>query len=1374
MERYPSGVSTPTSTSENAFGKSRVQSLDPAREDYARRKAQLEQEVAALDEAVAYREIEEDQRLHEESMRFLKNSESPGLSKNSNGVSAHPYHNAGSALNNPVGFAAYAAEGSTPFRRNLPPEDLYSQQDQQPNTSSRLTLDSPDHLTKRLPKLVDGEVSSGSASSPSRNSLIHSPPQLKPCDNTKKRRRASTSLAGENALKSIRTTPSPAMTGTTTPSSLESFEIAKDSDLYRLLGGDPNEHLYEFKEEQRLYERALLVKREQERRDAEFARQLDRQFNSTQNPPSGGRVESLPGHLVDSNATSQCTLDQNGRLCRDPAEPSPSIMKKEQAPPYAWPLEQDSRQFLTHPTTKHETSAGASNQGNTGAQTPIFASNYNDYIDLRSDNDEKFGSPNSDVVVVDSGSWQDNGRRHRQHQPLPWPQTASGDWNSRSLNIDQSLAGNPYLPEGDLNYANSGGAGVYDNGTSDGYGTSSNHSGWGSLAQMGQNFYGAAKGTWDTVSSNLGQHLPSFPGLAAGYDNSVYSSGLMGSPSPSMFNDSAVVGQSDQILAHRLMNHHAINPDDPSNRTVVDRYVDRVNYLANDPTRTASEIKNLLENIRPDEELPPENREGTPDAMTYALMEHQKLGLAWMKSMEEGSNKGGILADDMGLGKTIQALALLVSRRSSDARRKTTLIVAPVALMKQWEREIRTKLKSGFNHKLSTYVLHGTGRGASWDHLRSHDVVLTTFGTLATEFKRKEAAEKAKISNPAWRPLGRADHLPLLGDECLWYRVIIDEAQCIKNKSTKAAQGACALHSLTRWCLSGTPMQNSPSEIYSLIRFLRIKPYNSQERFNHDLARPLKSNMADEKAKGMRKLQALLKAVLLRRNKKSQIDGKPILSLPERTTEIQAAELSDDELAFYTALESNTQLQFNKYLKAGTVGRNYSNILVLLLRLRQACCHPHLIKDFGISNSTTDITIQDLVNFAKDLQPDVVTRIIEQGAPNNQEALECPVCMDMTENATIFIPCGHNTCSECFTRISDPSQAIADGYEGGRGDIKCPNCRGKVDTSKVTSHNAFKKVHMPEQFGHVDEDLQEDVGTDEPSDSDDEFSDEEDSEGDLRSFVVPDDIVEDSATTDEFQAGNTHESHPNDGVPFKTRTQPSEHSVKHKGKGKLKGKGKEKPTHKPRPTLAQLKKEGARNAKSRRRYLARLKKDWKSSAKIDRTMEILRAIQDRGQGEKTIVFSQFTSLLDLLEVPIFDAGWNCKRYDGSMSPQARNEAVLDFTDKNDCKIMLVSLKAGNAGLNLVAASEVIILDPFWNPYIEEQAVDRAHRIGQMRPVHVHRVLVKETVEDRILALQEKKRQVIEAALDEKASENIGRLGTRELAFLFVSIHGFRF
>lgn len=323
--------------------------------------------------------------------------------------------------------------------------------------------------------------------------------------------------------------------------------------------------------------------------------------------------------------------------------------------------------------------------------------------------------------------------------------------------------------------------------------------------------------------------------------------------------------------------------------------------ILHDPRQTEEDLKKLLENIRPDEDLPAEMRVDTPEAMKITLMKHQVLGLTWLKNQEEGSNKGAILADDMGLGKTIQALALIVTRPSENRAVKTTLIVAPVALLKQWANEIADRLKT--RHALTVYTYHGQKKKASYATLANYDVVLTTYGTLATEWRKKSDHELKKKANPD-HVMHPKDKLILLDENSKWYRIILDEAQYIKNRSTQSSQGAAYLSATYRLCMTGTPMMNNVGEFYSLIRFLRIPPYNNLERFNRDFYRPLHSNAGaseGSKERAMQQLQVLMKSLLLRRTKKSMIDGKPILNLPERTTEIQHSVFDEAEADFYKA-----------------------------------------------------------------------------------------------------------------------------------------------------------------------------------------------------------------------------------------------------------------------------------------------------------------------------------------------------------------------------------------------------------------------------------------------------------------------------------------
>ena len=138
--------------------------------------------------------------------------------------------------------------------------------------------------------------------------------------------------------------------------------------------------------------------------------------------------------------------------------------------------------------------------------------------------------------------------------------------------------------------------------------------------------------------AQLGQTLYNPAQDLFAFDNGLgYSNNSFGSENPSPFID--LSGDlSFTEIADQAFSRHGM---DSSDSQLYQKYVDRINYVANDPTRTRSEIKALLENIRPDEDLPPENRDGTPEAMTYALMEHQKMGLTWLKKMEASEQKGG-------------------------------------------------------------------------------------------------------------------------------------------------------------------------------------------------------------------------------------------------------------------------------------------------------------------------------------------------------------------------------------------------------------------------------------------------------------------------------------------------------------------------------------------------------------------------------------------------------------------------------------------------------------------------------------------------------------------------------------------------------------
>lgn len=165
-----------------------------------------------------------------------------------------------------------------------------------------------------------------------------------------------------------------------------------------------------------------------------------------------------------------------------------------------------------------------------------------------------------------------------------------------------------------------------------------------------------------------------------------------------------------------------------------------------------------------------------------------------------------------------------------------------------------------------------------------------------------------------------------------------------------------------------------------------------------------------------------------------------------------------------------------------------------------------------------------------------------------------------------------------------------------------------------------------------------------------------------------------------------------------------------------------------------------------------------TSSKIEALIKILKASQN-AKDTKTVVFSQWTSFLDVVQAQLERHGLHFTRLDGKMPASRRDGAIRSLDEDPDCKIMLASLSVCSVGLNLVAANQVILADSWWAPAIEDQAVDRVHRLGQKRKCTVMRLVMEDSVEEEVLAVQSRKRKLMGQAFGEKEGRN--RRGRRE-------------
>ncbi|KAI5660601.1 hypothetical protein M9H77_19924 [Catharanthus roseus] len=736
-----------------------------------------------------------------------------------------------------------------------------------------------------------------------------------------------------------------------------------------------------------------------------------------------------------------------------------------------------------------------------------------------------------------------------------------------------------------------------------------------------------------------------------------------------------------------------------------------------------------------------------PSTLIMPLLRYQKEWLAWALRQEESKSRGGILADEMGMGKTVQAIALVLAKQ--EMRRvmgepsffssapsastslpavKGTLVICPLVAVIQWVSEIDRFTSKGSNKVL---VYHGSNRTKNLDHLSEYDFVITTYSTVEADYRKNVMPPKVK---------------------CEW---------CGKSLN----EDKMSIH-LRHFC--GPEAIRTAKQSKQQRKNLKLKTNISKQKLlpgkdgasGSDGETPKKVHRKDAKKYKVKKV--------LGNGFTVDNSGGTEQAEPTRKSVLHSMiweRIILDEAHYIKDRHSNTTRAIlalkssYKWALSGTPLQNRVGELYSLVRFLEIvpfsyyfckdcdcrtldyssstdCQHcPHKsvrhfcwwnryvsspIKDFGNNSSgrramflLKNKILKSIVlrrtkkGRAADLAlPPRIVTLRRDSLDIKEEDYYTSLYNESQAQFNTYVEAQTlmNNYAHIFDLLTRLRQAVDHPYL-----VVYSSTRSGKTTVAGNAEQACGLCHEPVEdavvtsCGHV-------------------F---------CKSCLI------------DFSASMGQVSCPSCSKPLTVDFTGNKDSEDKLTKTTVEG-------FKPSSIINRIRLD-----------------DFQTSTKIDALREEIRFMVERDGSAKGIVFSQFTSFLDLIKYSLQKSGVCCVQLVGSMSMAARDAAIKKFTDDPDCRIFLMSLKAGGVALNLTVASHVFLMDPWWNPAVERQAQDRIHRIGQYKPIRIVRFVIKDTIEERILKLQEKKELVFEGTVG-GSSEALAKLTEADLRFLFLT------
>ncbi|EMC91603.1 hypothetical protein BAUCODRAFT_79159 [Baudoinia panamericana UAMH 10762] len=718
--------------------------------------------------------------------------------------------------------------------------------------------------------------------------------------------------------------------------------------------------------------------------------------------------------------------------------------------------------------------------------------------------------------------------------------------------------------------------------------------------------------------------------------------------------------------------------------------------------------------------------------MKTTLKHYQVMGVAFMRRRERDSYepKGGILADQMGLGKTIMMLANIINGKPPEKEEhRATLIVASPALVSQWRAEIEKHSwsKRENKHGIGTIIESRAGcrlqSNNSEELLEQADIVLTTYHEVGQSYPKAIFPPQLVTSKQKeeWWKHHYEENRGIL-HRARFYRVVLDEAHAIKNHKghiSNACRGLTAKH---RWAITGTPIMNNIKEFYPYFKFLQEPNTGSYKLFKENFCSP-------DDPDGIVKLSAFLRKFMIRRTHLDRLFNARLLDLPTPTEHTQWLEFSDVERQVYEIVKRRFIERINSISRAG--GRNglekqYSHIWTMILRLRQIVDHILLVQ----------VTVCDLLERSDFEKLDRITTDEDDAEDGTNILLHLREVLKKSKSSLA----GNSATSGAIITEDDTAHIgridmDPDEDSGGRHGKTFRFRRYLEDLmhsdqwEKIRDRTVCAACRQPPQDPHVTSCLHIYCAT---------------CALDLQAYAAR--RGSDQAKCSECGEAYTSLDACKDVTDF-VRSESSRASAT--------------------PAASQTRTKG-----KKRDDIGNMS-DWIGmdgevlpSAKTRATKAQLLNWFEEDPEVKVIIYSQFLPMIRILKKMCATEDWGKEavvEYTGNMSHDSRAKAINEFEADPAKKIMLASLKCGGLGLNLTMASRVICVDPWWNNAVTQQAFCRVYRIGQVKETKLTSFCVRNSIDEAMHNLKEKKQMEIDEVMDDKRRQN---LTVNELMRLF--------